>query len=163
MQEIKKMKITDLPGDILDNISFFLPDRDLVQFLCASPHITISAYLRRDRQRAHWKRCGAEKLAIKGDLQGLQYLHGIGGSFTDDVMDEAADNGHLAVVQFLHGVGAPFTSYAMDVAAGNGHLAVVEFLHSVGAPFTMNAMNNAAMDCHLDVVEFFTKFFNKKN
>ena len=43
------LHITDLPGDILDNISFFLPSKDLGQFLCASRQITISAYLRRDR------------------------------------------------------------------------------------------------------------------
>ena len=34
----------------------FLPDKDLLQFVCASRHIAVSAYLLRQRQRAYWKK-----------------------------------------------------------------------------------------------------------
>ena len=147
--------ITDLPGDIYDHIAGFLPDKDFVQFLCASRQITVSAYLRRDRQRAHWKKCGAAYLAIKGNLQGLQYLHSVNVVVgTTHAMVLAPMNGHLAVVEFLHSIGAPYTTHAMDLAAINGHLAVVEFLHSVGGTCTDIAMDLAAMNGHLAVVKF---------
>ena len=130
------LSITDLPNDIHDAIATFLPDKDLIEFVCASRHIIVSPYLLRQRQRAHWKECGVLYLAGKGDLAGLQYLHGLGGVFdmtcNTDVMDWAAQKGHLAVVQFLHSVGTPYTTEAMDLAAMEGHLAVVEFLQSVG-------------------------------
>jgi hypothetical protein len=142
----KKMPLTltDLPTDIHDTIAAFLPDKDLIEFVCASRHIVVSAYLLRQRQRAFWKRCGVETLAGKGDLAGLQYLHGLGVPFTYSAMGWAAQKGHLAVVQFLHSVGAPLTDYAMDWAAANGHLAVVQFLHSIGAPRTDDATYRAA-------------------
>ena len=160
--------ITDLPGDIHDHIAGFLDDRDLVQFLCASRQITVSAYLRRDRQRAHWKKCGAEKLAKKGNLQGLQYLHSLGKhnkkkraaegavvEYMTVAMIGAAKNGHLAVVEFLHSIGATCTDNVMDWAAWNGHLAVVQYLHRVGAQANKNrAILWAVAKGHLAVVQF---------
>ena len=184
-KQLKKEMLTikDLPSDIHDTIAFFLPDKDLLHFLCASRLISVSAYLRRDRQRAHWKKRGVAYLARKGDLAGLQYmhsigvaaqcttyamnwaaenghlavvefLHGVGAPCTANAMGWAAEHGHLAVVEFLHGIGAPYTADAMEWAAGNGHLAVVQFLHGVGAPYTHNAMNWAASHGHLAVVQF---------
>ena len=128
----------NLPGDIYDGIAAFLGNPDLFNFLTLSRQITVSAYLLRDRQRAHWKKCGEEQLAKKGNLQGLQYLHRIGvlSNTTTNAMDDAAYGGHLAVVEFLHRIGATCTANAMDDAAKNGHLAVVEFLHRIGAPYT---------------------------
>ena len=155
------LTITDLPGDILDHISVFLPSKDLGQFLCTSRQITISAYLRRDRQRAYWKKRGAEHLAAKADLQGLQYLHSVGAAFKERDMNRAAANGHLAVVQYLHSVAAApnYTHLAMYWAAANGHLAVVQFLHRVGAPYFMTyAIYNATNRGHLAVVEYLQSF-----
>jgi hypothetical protein len=149
------LTLTDLPCDIHDTIAAFLPDKDLGRFVCASRQIVVSAYLLRQRQRAYWKKCGVVKLAEKGDLAGLQYLHGLGTPFTYNAMDVAAEKGHLAVVQFLHGLGTLYTAaIAMDYAALSGHLAVVQFLHSVGAPFTKFAMFWAKKYGKLDVVEF---------
>ena len=171
------MRITDLPGDIYDHISLFLSDKDLSRFLSASPQITVSAYVQRDRQRrrAYWKRCGAEKLAVKGDLQGLQYLHGIGTrvkkseamnkaathgrvgvvEFMTVPMIGAAKNGHLAVVEFLYSIGASCTDNVMDWAAWHGHLAIVQYLHRVGAQANKErAILWAAARGHLAVVQF---------
>ena len=125
------LTITRLPGDIYDHISLFLSDKDLSRFLSASPQITVSTYVQRDRQRAYWKRCGADKLAFKGDLTGLQYLHGIDGKVTTTkTMTKAAKRGHLAVVKFLHSIGAPYTMRAINLAAWNGHMDVADFLYS---------------------------------
>ena len=151
------LSLYNLPGDIYDDIAAFLPDKDLYRFLTLSPHITVSAYLLRARQRVYWKKCGAEHLAEKGDLAGLQFLHNIGELLTDYSDDEmwiAAKNGHLAVVQFLHRIGMPPSTHMMYNAAGNGHLAVVQYLHGIGAPSTEDTMNNAAKNGHLAVVEF---------
>ena len=153
------LTITDLPCDIHDNIAAFLPDKDLIQFVCASRHIAVSAYLLRQRQRAYWKECGVKHLAETGDLAGLQYLHGLGlclgsGRDSDDAMYNAAVEGHLAVVEFLHSIGATCANRAMDWAAENGHLAVVQYLHSIGTPFSGDAMDWAATNGHLAVVEF---------
>ena len=151
------LTITDLPADIHDTIAAFLPNKDLIEFVCASRHIVVSPYLLRQRQRAFWKRSGVVRLARKGDLAGLQYLHGLGqGININCAMDCASRHGHLAVVQFLHSIGAPFSEDAMDWAAEWGHLAVVQFLHGIGigAPFTDYAMNNAAKNGHLAVVQF---------
>ena len=153
------LTITDLPGDILDHISAFLPDRDLARFLCASRQITVSAYLLRDRQRAHWKKCGAEHLAKKGDLQGLQYLHSVDVVVgTDYAMNWAVINGVIngdfAMVEFLHSIGVRCTDDAMNFAAENGYLAMVQYLHSIGGSFTTYAMDFAAENGHLAVVEF---------
>ena len=154
------MLITDLPADIYDHISLFLPDRDLARFLCASRQITVSTYLYRDRQRAYWKRCGKFSLAEKGDLQGLQYLHSIGAVFREVHVGRAAASGHLAVVQFFHTVCAvelshtPFTFYAMDWAAENDQMAVMQYLHTIGAPYTDNGMELASYNGHLAIVQF---------
>ena len=150
----RSLSLYNLPGDIYDDIAAFLPDKDLYRFLTLSPHITVSAYLLRARQRAYWKKCGAEHLAEKGDLAGLQFLHSIGAPFTTKAMNWAAHNGHLAVVQFLHSIGGTYTIFAINNAAMNGHLAVVQFLHSVGAPYTPSAVTWAAENGHLAVVQF---------
>ena len=125
------LTLTDLPSDIHDTIATFLPNKDLIEFVCASRQIVVSAYLLRQRQRAYWKECGVTKLAGKGDLAGLQYLHGLGTPYTHYAMDWAAANGRLAVVQYLHSIGAPHTTLAMGCAAAYGHLAVLEFLQSI--------------------------------
>ena len=100
------LTLTDLPTDIHDTIAFFLPDKDLIEFVCASRDIVVSPYLLRQRQRAFWKKCGVVILAKKGNLAGLQYLHGLGAPFTHYAMDWAAANGRLAVVEFLQSIGA---------------------------------------------------------
>jgi hypothetical protein len=148
------LTLTDLPTDIHDTIAAFLPDKDLIEFVCASRQIIVSPYLLRQRQRAFWTKCGVETLAKKGDLAGLQYLHGLIGGYKMAVATTlAAMYGHLAVVQYLHGCGAN-TAMAGNGAAMNGHLAVVQFLHSVGAHFSDVSMRWAKEDGHLAVVEF---------
>ena len=151
----------DLPTEIHDNIAFFLPDKDLLQFVCASPrHIVVSAYLLRERQRAYWKKSPVKHLAARGDLVGLQYLYdalgsGSGGKLnTTGAMYGAADEGHLAVVQYLHGRGVKCTADALDGAAFKGHLPVVQFLHSIGVLYTRRALDWAAQQGHLGVVQY---------
>ena len=85
------LTITDLPADIHDNIAAFLPDKDLIDFVCASRHIGVSAYLLRQRQRAFWKKSGVKHLAETGDLAGLQYLHGLGFKMTEEEYDGEDD------------------------------------------------------------------------
>jgi hypothetical protein len=153
----RMLSITDLPSDIHDTIAAFLPDKDLIEFVCASRQIVVSAYLLHQRQRAHWTKCGVETLAKKGDLAGLQYLHGCGAPFAHSPMDWAAANGHLAVVEFLHSIGATCTHDAMTWAAWNGHLAVVVFLHGIGAPCSPNAMSWAQANGHLAMIKFLNK------
>ena len=149
------LTITDLPTDIHDTIAAFLPDKDLIDFVCASRQIVVSPYLLRQRQRAYWKKHTAIYLTIKGDLAGLQYLHGCGGLKMDlAIMNVASCNGHLAVVQFLHGIGATCTAETMDFAAYKGHMAVVQFLHSTGVTCTTQAMDWASSNGHLAVVQF---------
>jgi hypothetical protein len=70
--------LTELSVDIHDIISYFLPNKDLVSFLCSSRYIMVSPYLLRDRQRKYWKKSGMTRLVQKGDFLGIQYLHSIG-------------------------------------------------------------------------------------
>ncbi|KAL2914093.1 hypothetical protein HK105_206351 [Polyrhizophydium stewartii] len=124
-----------------------------------------------------------------GHLELLKWLGGRmpDGSWSTQVMDEAAGNGHIDCVKWLHANrtegcktramdGAAFegrldvvkflhtnrtegcTTIAMDYAAKNGHLAVVEFLHSNRTEgCTKIAMQQAALFGHADVVEFLHK------
>jgi len=184
-QQLKKMPltITDLPNDIHDNIALFLPDKDLGRFVCASRRIVVSPYLRRERQRAYWKSSPVKHLVAKGDLAGLQYLHGLGGGggldMKEDTMNLSMDwmywsaKGYLAVVQFLHSIGKVPYSFlvmhlaasnehlaaveflrVMDIAASHGHLGMVQYLHSIGAPCTELAMDLAAVHGHVAVVAY---------
>jgi hypothetical protein len=90
-----------------------------------------------------------------GNLEMVQFLHGIGVSCAKNAMENAVLNGHLEVVKFLHSIGCPFGHMDKYHAIQNGHLGIVQFLHSVGCMKAgIHEIDNVALHGHLDVVKF---------
>jgi hypothetical protein len=100
-----------------------------------------------------WK---IEKAAHEGDLDSIISLHNSGATFTEEIMDCAAEYGHLHIVAWLHmNRREGCTTDAMDYAAKYGHLSVVRYLHQQRwEGCTTSAMDLAATYGHLNVVKF---------
>lgn len=104
--------------------------------------------------------------ASGGQLEVLQYLHGLGLVFDDPVMKIACRKGQLEVVKFLNTIN-PVGSHTaddeirsasqakfVDVAVRHGHLHVIEYFYNQGFPLTQWCYELAAERGLLQVLEY---------
>jgi hypothetical protein len=72
--------------------------------------------------------------AVRGGLEMLQYVHGLGCKFDESVAAFAVREGNLGALQYLHSIGTPWSVMTLAVAVAAGSLQCLAYAHTHGCP-----------------------------
>ena len=95
----------------------------------------------------------AEKAAMTGRLDVLQYLHENGCPWDERTCWKAALGGHLDMLQYAHENGCPWDESTCYEAAKRGHLHVLMYAHENGCPWDEWTCETAAEGGRRDVLD----------
>jgi len=94
------------------------------------------------------------RMARKGDLELLQFLHERGCPWDTLTCSYAAQNGHLECLKFAHENGCPWNEGTCLSAAFKGRLECLKYAHENGCPWDEETCSNAAKFGHLECLKY---------
>ena len=94
------------------------------------------------------------RMARKGDLELLQFLHERGCPWDTLTCSYAAQNGHLECLKFAHENGCPWNEGTCLSAAFKGRLECLKYAHENGCPWDETTCSNAAKFGHLECLKY---------
>lgn len=118
------MTLTDLPGDVYDEMSKYMTNDTLFKFVTVSKKITVNNMILKKRK---WLSKPMRHWAAEGCLKAVKYLIEENIS-KDDAIKFAAAKGNLDVVKYLVSIGEKVNNLTVVPAIDNGHLNIVKFL-----------------------------------
>ena len=157
-EEIEEYNINLLPNEIqyqiIDQMS--LDDLRKVFLAIEDPHVRKYAQYR-GKKYIEWWNSDIRTLAVRGDIEAVQWVADQGADILDDqVIIAAAMSGNLELVQWLAYQGADILDdQVIRNAAGSGNLELVKWLADQGADIlNVDVIRYAAESDNLDMVKW---------
>ena len=149
-----KMDISFMPPEIIENILWFLSNRDLLSAIDAS---TIFLPAPKDWRTRLWISSDILDLCKEDYLNGLKIVL-FKQSLNDDknisdAVIHASAVGNLDIVKLLHLNGAKCPVLALNNASAKGHLNVVKYLHSIGIIGELT-LEWAYLNGNIEIIQF---------
>ena len=106
------------------------------------------------------EKCSEEKerfcaeMALKGNLELLQFLHEKGCPWDKETCRRAGENGHLECLKYAHENRCPWDADTCKGAAKFGHFECLKYLHENRCPWDNDTCSWAAENGHLECLKY---------